>query len=189
MFYGDTSSTSLSFPVPTGLRPATLNATLDLPFPVRPGTLSVLQDERLVTRIVLPTTDLAPVVLPLNAVEVTDNTVTLTLRLSALAEDGYCLDWENALILSNGSVITVAPWAKNAKGILESWLLGQSGGPALADVIADGKELSITSGSDVLVYPLDDARVAIPALDRFAQALQLGLELVLGRFWPRLEPP
>ena len=104
MFYGDTSSTSLSFPVPTGLRPATLNATLDLPFPVRPGTLSVLQDERLVTRIVLPTTDLAPVVLPLNAVEVTDNTVTLTLRLSALAEDGYCLDWENALILSNGSV-------------------------------------------------------------------------------------
>ena len=27
------------------------------------------------------------------------------------------------------------PWAKNAKGILESWLLGQSGGPALADVL------------------------------------------------------
>lgn len=39
------------------------------------------------------------------------------------------------VVLSNGSVITVAPWAKNAKGILESWLLGQSGGPALADVI------------------------------------------------------
>ena len=39
------------------------------------------------------------------------------------------------VVLSNGSVVTVAPWAKNAKGILESWLLGQSGGPALADVI------------------------------------------------------
>ena len=39
------------------------------------------------------------------------------------------------VVLSNGSVVTVAPWAKNAKGILESWLLGQSGGPALADVL------------------------------------------------------
>ena len=39
------------------------------------------------------------------------------------------------VVLSNGSVVSVAPWAENAKGILESWLLGQSGGPALADVI------------------------------------------------------
>ena len=37
-------------------------------------------------------------------------------------------------------------------------------GPALADIIADGKELSITAGNDILVYPLEDARVAIPAL-------------------------
>lgn len=39
------------------------------------------------------------------------------------------------VVLSNGSVVSVAPWAGNAKGILESWLLGQSGSPALADVI------------------------------------------------------
>ena len=39
------------------------------------------------------------------------------------------------VVLSNGSVVSVAPWAANAKGILESWLLGQAGGPALADVI------------------------------------------------------
>ena len=39
------------------------------------------------------------------------------------------------VVLSNGSVVPVAPWAGNAKGILESWLLGQAGGPALADVI------------------------------------------------------
>lgn len=37
-------------------------------------------------------------------------------------------------------------------------------GPALAEIIAEGEELSITSGSDVLVYALDDARIAIPAL-------------------------
>lgn len=39
------------------------------------------------------------------------------------------------VVLSSGSVVSVAPWAANAKGILESWLLGQAGGPALADVI------------------------------------------------------
>lgn len=39
------------------------------------------------------------------------------------------------VILSNGSVVTVHPWAGKAKGVLESWLLGQAGGPALADVI------------------------------------------------------
>jgi hypothetical protein len=37
-------------------------------------------------------------------------------------------------------------------------------GPALADIIAEGKELSISTGSDILVYPLEDARIAIPAL-------------------------
>ena len=39
------------------------------------------------------------------------------------------------VVLSNGSVVSVAPWADDAKGILESWLLGQAGGAALADVI------------------------------------------------------
>ena len=39
------------------------------------------------------------------------------------------------VVLSNGSVVSVAPWAAKAKGILESWLLGQAGGSALADVI------------------------------------------------------
>jgi hypothetical protein len=37
-------------------------------------------------------------------------------------------------------------------------------GPTFADIIAEGKELSISSGSDILVYPLEDAGIAIPAL-------------------------
>lgn len=40
-----------------------------------------------------------------------------------------------AVILSNGSVVSLAPWRDQAKGIMESWLLGQDGGQALADVI------------------------------------------------------
>ncbi len=39
------------------------------------------------------------------------------------------------VVLSNGSVVSVAPCAKNAKAVLEAWLLGQAGGAALADVI------------------------------------------------------
>ena len=40
-----------------------------------------------------------------------------------------------AVVLSNGSVVSVAPVAALAKAVLESWLLGQAGGPALADVL------------------------------------------------------
>ena len=39
-----------------------------------------------------------------------------------------------AIVLSNGSVISM-PWRGRAKAILETWLLGQAGGAALADVI------------------------------------------------------
>lgn len=38
------------------------------------------------------------------------------------------------VILSNGSVVSM-PWQGNAKAVLETWLLGQAGGAALADVI------------------------------------------------------
>ncbi|MEK0210501.1 exo-alpha-(1-_6)-L-arabinopyranosidase [Bifidobacterium mongoliense] len=39
------------------------------------------------------------------------------------------------VVLSNGSVVSVAPWRDKVQGILEAWLLGQAGGRALADVI------------------------------------------------------
>lgn len=103
-FYGDTSSASLSFPVPKGLRPATLNATLDLPFAVASGNLTVLQDDRLISTIALPPADLDPVILPLDTVEVIDDSVTVTLKLSALAADRFCLDQENPVGLINGSL-------------------------------------------------------------------------------------
>ncbi|WP_067498421.1 glycoside hydrolase family 3 C-terminal domain-containing protein [Actinoplanes sp. TFC3] len=39
------------------------------------------------------------------------------------------------VVLSNGSVVTVAPWQQRAKAILEGWLLGQAGGAATADLL------------------------------------------------------
>jgi beta-glucosidase len=39
------------------------------------------------------------------------------------------------VVLSNGSVVSMEPWSAHAKGIVESWLLGQAGGSALVDVL------------------------------------------------------
>lgn len=103
-FYGGTSSTTLSIPVPAGLIPLTLNATLDLPFNVRSGIVTVTQDDRLISKLGLPPTDLAPLAIPLDGVEVVDDSVTVTLTLTAVAEDGFCLDQSNPVDLINGSI-------------------------------------------------------------------------------------
>jgi beta-glucosidase len=39
------------------------------------------------------------------------------------------------VVLSNGSVVTVAPWQERAQALLEGWLLGQAGGSATADLL------------------------------------------------------
>ena len=63
------------------------------------------------------------------------DTLDMPAKQIALLEQVAATNQNVVVVLSNGSVVSVAPWAKNAKGILESWLLGQSGGLALADVI------------------------------------------------------
>ncbi len=39
------------------------------------------------------------------------------------------------VVLSNGSVVTVAAWQDRAQAVLEGWLLGQAGGAATADLL------------------------------------------------------
>lgn len=39
------------------------------------------------------------------------------------------------VVLANGSVVSVAPWRNDARAILETWLPGQAGGEAVADVL------------------------------------------------------
>ena len=87
----------------------------------------------------------------------------------ALLEQVAAANQNVVVVLSNGSVITVAPWAKNAKGILESWLLGQSGGPALAGVIfgqvspsgklAQSIPLDINDDPSMLNWPGEEGHV------------------------------
>ena len=87
----------------------------------------------------------------------------------ALLEQVAAANQNVVVVLSNGSVVSVAPWAKNAKGILESWLLGQSGGPALADVIfgqvspsgklAQSIPLDINDDPSMLNWPGEEGHV------------------------------
>lgn len=62
-------------------------------------------------------------------------TLDIPAKQIALLDAVAAANEQVVVVLSNGSAVSVAPWAGRAKGILESWLLGQAGGPALADVI------------------------------------------------------
>ncbi|MCB0924756.1 MAG: hypothetical protein KDB50_09495 [Mycobacterium sp.] len=103
-FFGDQGTAELTFPVPRGLVPQTLNATVELPVNVRSGALSVTQQERTITRIPLPTADQAPIVIPLSGAEIADNSVTVTLRTYLVPVPGYCLDPTTPVRLTNAAV-------------------------------------------------------------------------------------
>lgn len=103
-FYGDQGNSEVTFPVPRGLVPIALNATVEMPVNVRSGVIAVMQKDRTITRIPLPVTEQAPIVIPLAGVAVEGNAVTVTLRTYLLPVEGYCLDPTNPLRLTNASV-------------------------------------------------------------------------------------
>ena len=97
------------------------------------------------------------------------DTLDMPAKQIALLEQVAATNQNVVVVLSNGSVVSMAPWAKNAKGILESWLLGQSGGPALADVIfgqvspsgklAQSIPLDINDDPSMLNWPGEEGHV------------------------------
>jgi hypothetical protein len=173
-FYGGTSSTSLSFPVPPGLAPAALNATLDLPFAVRSGLISVTQGDRLIGKLGLPTADLSPVVIPLAGAEVIDNVATVNLTLASVPDDGYCLDRLNPVNLIDGSVTFTGAEAIPATvadflpPLLRKLTIGLPANPSMAESDA---AVQLAAGlvkkygnqaPDVQVVPLADGATAVP---------------------------
>ena len=50
---------------------------------------------RVIAKLGLPLADQTPLVIPLARVEVVDNAVNLTMKLAAMPDDQYCLDWYN----------------------------------------------------------------------------------------------
>ena len=103
-FYGEQGTAELTFPVPRGLVPVALNATVELPVNVRAGTIGVMQKDRTIARVPLPPTDQASVVIPLAGAAVTDNAVTVTLRTYLVPLEGNCVEPTNPLRLTNASV-------------------------------------------------------------------------------------
>jgi len=96
-FYGAEGTVSLTVPVPEGLVPAELTGVVEIPVNMATGTLTVAQDDRTLSRTVLPNTDQVPITIPLSGVSVVDNAITVILRSYLVPIEGYCLDPANPL--------------------------------------------------------------------------------------------
>lgn len=103
-FWGLTTSQQLTVPVLHGLTPTAVNANVEVPINMRSGLLTVTQGERTIARVPLPTTDQAPIVIPLEGAEVYDDSVTVTMRSYLVPLEGLCLYPESPLRLVNGTV-------------------------------------------------------------------------------------
>ena len=90
-FYGTQGTQNLTVPVPRGLVPASVNALVELPPNLRSGTITVSQGDRTISRVDVPNTDRAPIVIPLIGAEIVDNALTVVLRSTLFPVEGYCL--------------------------------------------------------------------------------------------------
>lgn len=104
-FWGQEASIPLSVPVPRGLIPAALTATVQLPVNMRSGIITVTQGERTISKVNLPAVDGAPIVIPLAGAEIDDTRVSVTLHTYLQQSEGnnFC-DWGHPLRLFNGVV-------------------------------------------------------------------------------------
>ncbi len=103
-FYALDGTADLTVPVPHGLTPTALNATVQLPVNLRSGMIGVTQGEREIARVNLPTTDQAPIVIPLAGAEVIDDSATMTLRAYLVPLEGNCVYPWSPLRLFKGTV-------------------------------------------------------------------------------------
>ncbi|MGA5464283.1 hypothetical protein [Mycobacterium sp. NPDC050041] len=103
-FYGTQGISSLTIPVPAGLVPASIDATVEVPVNVAAGTLTATQEDRTLSRTGLPIVDRAPISIPLAGAAIVDNAVTVTLRSYLTPAGDYCLDPSNPLRLVDAAV-------------------------------------------------------------------------------------
>ncbi|MFN8087849.1 MAG: hypothetical protein U0R81_02540 [Mycobacterium sp.] len=174
-FYGNSGAATVVFPVPDGLVPTSLNMTVSFPFAIRSGTLSVFQGERVIAKLGLPLADQTPLVIPLAGVEVVDNAVNLTMKLAAMPDDQYCLDWYNPVEFINSSVtfagveVPPATIADFLPSILRKVTIAIPSSPSRAESdTAVQLATSLTSryrkqAPQISIVPLPDGATAIDA--------------------------
>ncbi|MBU9763682.1 hypothetical protein FR943_07495 [Mycobacterium sp. TNTM28] len=102
--YGQAGVQTIDIPVLPGTTPTVLNTTALVPTFVRTASLTVLQDNRVISRQDVPTGGPVPLTIPLAGVRVVDNAVTLMLRTYLLPLEGYCLDPSNPMRLTDTTV-------------------------------------------------------------------------------------
>ena len=99
-FYGLQAETTLSIPVPVGLAPTALTATVDVPPYIQRGAVTVIQDDRTISRTDLPP-DRGAITIPLAGAQIVDNALTVRLRVNLIPVLDNCVyDPANPLRLS-----------------------------------------------------------------------------------------
>lgn len=89
-FYGQQGTQTVTIPVPPGLAPADLRATVELPPNLASGTISAIQQDRTLSRVPIPA-DRTTVTIPLRGATIVDNSVALTLRTDLVPPNGLCI--------------------------------------------------------------------------------------------------
>ena len=100
----DVTTTTVTFPVPSGLTPALFKARIELPVSLRFGNLAVTQGDRTIHRQLLPTQDQAEIVVPLAGVQAFGDWVSLTLTMTVVPIEGYCWDQTAPIRMVGGAV-------------------------------------------------------------------------------------
>ncbi|TQK30683.1 hypothetical protein [Arthrobacter sp. SLBN-53] len=102
--YGAEGMQTVSIPVQAGLLPTELNVTARLPVNALGGTIEVVQDDRVVSRVPLPADD-GRFAIPLIGARVVDSAVTVQLHSFLTLPEGNCVfEADNPLRLGDAEV-------------------------------------------------------------------------------------
>ncbi len=104
IFGQDVTDVDLRFSVPPGLTPVALNAKLQLPVPLRFGSLTVTQGDRTISHLDTLPVDGAELVIPVAGAQNFGNWVNLTITMTAIPPEDYCWDYRSPIRLVDSSV-------------------------------------------------------------------------------------
>ena len=169
------TQTSMTFPVPAGLVPQELRARVELPVNLRYGVVTVIQNDRIISRVGLPLEGDADLVIPLQGAELSGGWVNLKMTLTAVPAEDYCWDDYAPVRLTNGAVVfsgaeeaprTVADFLPP---VLRKVTIAVPAQPSQAEsnaAVQVAAALAQRNGQfpDVSVVPLPEGKTALDAL-------------------------